>query len=1002
MTSPAPNPPSPDAAAGASGGEGLRALAALPLTSPGARGPRLITRVHASERAIEEAYKRLTALPRASIERSRAAEWLLDNHYVVQRAVRGLKEEFPVGFERRLRLVADSELCGLPLVYGVARELVAVGQCRVDVDSLTDAVAELQQSRTLTIAELWALPAMLRLALLEQLALAARDVAAVAEPTAAERQSDEEAGRLVASAIRSLRALEVADWKGFFERTSAVERILAQDPAGVYRQMDFDTRDRYRKAVEVIAAGTTGADEETVATAAVRLAGHGGDPRRRHVGHFLVSHGRLALERQLGARPRWRERWRRRLTTYPTATYLGSIGGLSATAAAALAAWLLPHATATMVALAVGVGLIPIVSVAVTLVNFMLTRVLPPRVLPKFDFARGIAAPWRTLVAVPALLSDLDEIDALLESLEIRYLGNRDQELQVALLTDLVDANRAHLPEDDVLVSRAVDGIAALNQRHGANGKGPFQLLHRARRWNPSEGCWMGWERKRGKLMQLNRLILRAAAGAAADQPRNAKSSDFELHIGDADFLAAVRFVIVLDADTDLPRGAAKQLAGALAHPLNRAEFDAVSQRVLEGYSILQPRVEISPLSARTSRFAALFAPAAGLDPYTRAVSDVYQDLVGEGTFVGKGIYDVADFARSLHDVVPDNALLSHDLFEGLHARAALLSDNILLEDHPSHYLAHTRRIDRWVRGDWQLLPWIGGRVPAATGGRRRNRLPLIGRWKIVDNLRRSLVAPALVMWLLAGWFLVPSIAAPWTLAAVCVPGVPALLDMLGRVRATIVCRLRGPTAAAEGDSLRPALGFWFCEVAFLPHTAAVTLNDPLHRRQSHPRPFKLIGAMQALEGGKQLVGIGHIKADAVVADKIGFFSAYRGGTEFDDRRCLLAAVFPGICQQIFEQHPEQAGIPIGSDILGNLHGDTSLRLGLLEFQGDKLRQPAQIDRLPVQVAAGYFRQLQQVIDELRHPLAGVAQTEEIIFPLVVELFLVFFQQYPAETIDMA
>jgi cyclic beta-1,2-glucan glucanotransferase len=825
VTSPAPNPPSPDAAAGASGGERLRALAALPLASPGGRGARLITRVRASERAIEEAYKQLTALPRASLERSHAAEWLLDNHYVVQRAVRGLTEEFPVGFERRLRLIAGGELDGLPLAYVVARELVAIGQCGVDVDSLPKAVAELQTSRSLTIAELWALPAMLRLALLEELALAARDLAAVVEPAALERQGEEECGRVIASAIRSLRALEVANWKQFFERTSAVERILAKDPAAVYRQMDFDTRDSYRKAVEVVASWTAGADEEAVATAAVRLAGRRGDPRRSHVGHFLVAGGRLELERELGARPRWSERWRRWLTTYPTATYLGSTGGLSAAAAAGLAAWLLPHATAPMIALAVAVGLIPIVSVAVTLVNFMLTHVLPPRALPKLDFAHGIASPWRTLVAVPALLSDIDEIDALLASLEIRYLANRDRELQFALLTDLCDADREHLPADDVLVGRAVDGIAALNQRHGANGQRPFQLLHRARRWNPSEGRWMGWERKRGKLRQLNRLILRAAATAAAGQQPDATGSDFQLHVGDTDFLAAVRFVIVLDADTDLPRDAAKELAGALAHPLNRAELDRVSQRVVEGYSILQPRVEISPLSARTSRFAALFAPAAGLDPYTRAVSDVYQDLFGEGTFVGKGIYDVADFERSLHDVAPDNALLSHDLFEGLLARAALLSDTILLEGHPSHYLAHTRRIDRWVRGDWQLLPWLGRWVPAANGGRHRNRLRLIGRWKILDNLRRSLVAPALVLWLLTGWFLVPSVAAPLTLAAVCVPGVPALLDVLGRLRAAAVRRLRGPAAAPEGESLRPALGFWLCDVAFLPHTATVTLN---------------------------------------------------------------------------------------------------------------------------------------------------------------------------------
>jgi cyclic beta-1,2-glucan synthetase len=818
VTSAIRSAPAPEeaAAAGASGSERLRALAALPLAGAGRRGPRLVARLREFERAIEAAYGRLRALPRQVVERSRAAEWLLDNHYVVQRAVRGLKEEFPVGFERKLRLVAHAgQLNGLPLVYLVARELVALGQGRVDIDSISNGIAEVQAVRSLSIAEVWALPALLRLGVLEQLALASRSIASATEPSELERQAEEDAGHIIANAVRSLRNLETADWKRFFEAVSMVNRILAEDPAATYVDMDFGTRDQYRKAVEQIAAGTSAAEEEAVARRAVDMA-RSSSGRREHVGYFLLAGGRDELEHAIASRPPWAERWRRLLRRRPTAAYLGSIAVLSGAALAALGSALAGGLSAATTALIAVLAIPSILTVAVTLVNALVTRLLPPHVLPKMDFARGIPARWRTLVAVPSLLLDDGEIDALLDALEIRFLANRDPELHFMLLSDFRDADAAHVDDDEALLRRATAGIAALNARYGAGGRGPFHLLHRERSWNEQEQCWMGWERKRGKLAQLNEWIL---GGGDAGHGDNAA---FAVHVGDPEFRAGVRFVIVLDADTELPRDSARQLAGALAHPLNRAELRGEPARVTDGYTVLQPRVEITPLSAAKSRFAALFSPAAGLDPYTRAVSDVYQDLFGEGTFIGKGIYDVADFERSLHDVVPVNALLSHDLFEGVHGRVGLLSDTVLLEEFPAHYLADARRLERWVRGDWQLLPWLGRTVPSASGP-RRNRLPLIARWKIFDNLRRSMVAATMVVLLLAGWLLLPGTALAWTVAVICVPGVPALLDLLAWPGRALSSWVLPPSAAPEPPSLRPALGSWLCEIVFLPHTAAVS-----------------------------------------------------------------------------------------------------------------------------------------------------------------------------------
>ena len=428
LSAPAPE----DAAAAApSAGDRLRALAALPLSGVGQRGPRLVARLREPERTIAAAYQRLSALPRPVIERSRSAEWLLDNHYVVQRTLRSLKEEFPLDFERKLRLVTDGPARGLALVYVVARELVAIGQGRVDIESLTNAIGQVQAVRSLTIAELWALPALLRLGLLEQLAAAAGAIPGAAPVSGQQRQVEEDAGRVIANVVRSLRTLETADWKQFFEAVSAVDRILAQDPSSLYRQMDFETRDHYRKAIEEVAAGTPDGDEEAVAREAVALSGRHASGRRNHVGHFLVAPGRLELEALLHARPRGKERWRRRVRARPTLTYLGAIGVLSAGGTAAMVFAFLQHASPLIAAVLLLTAVVPLVSAAVTLVNALLTRLLPPRALPKLDFSRGIPAPWRTLVAVPALLSDDEEVDELLAALEIRFLANRDAELHV-------------------------------------------------------------------------------------------------------------------------------------------------------------------------------------------------------------------------------------------------------------------------------------------------------------------------------------------------------------------------------------------------------------------------------------------------------------------------------------------------------------------------------------------------------------------------------------------
>jgi cyclic beta-1,2-glucan glucanotransferase len=792
--------------------EHLRHLAVAPLATAGLGVPSVPKRALRIRQAIESAYQQLR-MARGDVLASPAAEWLLDNHHIVERAFRLLSDEFPIEFERRLRRLTTGDPAGLSLVFALAREFVVIGNGYVDAEAATRLTARFQTLRRLSMAEIWALPIMLRLALLERLATIAPSIA----PTVEEPESRENAAdQIVASCIRSLRALETADWAAFFEGLSETEKLLRQDPARVYARMEFESRDRYRKVVEDLAA-YSGRDEETVAAEVLRAAQKGHDERTTHVGYFLIGAGAESLAQALGSRPPWRMRCREVATHHPTAAYLGTVASLTLLHEGALCAcltWLGAGVSLTVAALAL--ALVPAVTIAVTLVNTLVTRVLPPRVLPKMDFRKGIPPDYGTVVAVPALLGHAEDVRTLLARVELHWLANADANLHIVLLTDLNDADAQTLPGDDGLLHQADEGIRALNARYGKERTQPFHLLHRPRLWNASEGRWMGWERKRGKLVEFNRLLAGDSGHA------------FSLRVGDTEALRTIRFVITLDADTGLPRGSARRLVATFAHPLNRAEFDERTGRLVAGYTILQPRVEVTPLSADASWFAHVFAGDAGLDLYGRAVSNAYQDLFGEGIYVGKGIYDPVAFERSLRHRVPENTLLSHDLFEGIHGRAALVTDVVLLEDYPPDYLTHARRLHRWARGDWQLLPWLG-RVPLAGGGRGPNPLSLVSRWQIVDNLRRTLLAPALLGFLLLAWLGLPGSPSAWTVVALLALAAPALTETAEGLLSARILNAPSRTVGTVISRAGRSTALWGMHTALMAHRAIV-LSDAIVR----------------------------------------------------------------------------------------------------------------------------------------------------------------------------
>ncbi|MFI5107270.1 MAG: GH36-type glycosyl hydrolase domain-containing protein [Terriglobales bacterium] len=870
-----------------------KSLAGSHELNPKRASDQLLTRLAENEDVLFGVRDLLTEAVTANRRITPAGEWLLDNFYLIEEQIRTARKHLPKGYSRELPCLLNGPSAGLPRAYAIALETISHGDGRVDPESLSSFIAAYQTVATLKLGELWALPIMLRLALVENLRRVAARVAsdridrnraddwadqmtataekdpkslilviadmarsdpplmssfvaelarrlqgqgpALALPLTWIEQRLSETGTTikqlveaenqrqaadqvsVSNSIASLRLLGAMDWREFVETMSAVEQVLREDIGGVYGRMDFPTRDRYRHVIEKTAKNSS-LSESAVARAAIELAqrnasSRGSHPRAGHVGFYLIDDGLRQLQERAEVRLSAAEALRKLGGGFPLLLYLGAIvllsaviaGGLLAKAyAGGLHGWPL--------------GLMGIVSLlcashlAVALVNWLATLQAPPHLLPRMDFSEGIPPESRTLAVVPTMLTSAANLEELIEALEVRFLANRDDNLHLGLLTDFPDADQESLPEDEPLLRLARQKIEQLNDKYPGTNSGTFFLFHRPRRWNARERTWMGYERKRGKLGDLNALL------------RGDPGNRFSLVVGDTQVLPSVKYVITLDTDTQLPRDSAWQFVGAMAHPLNRARYDPDQQRVVEGYGILQPRVAASLPGTSRSRYARLFGSEPGIDPYTRAVSDVYQDLFHEGSFIGKGIYDVDAFEQALNGRFPENRILSHDLLEGCYARAGLLSDVQLYEEYPARYSADVSRRHRWIRGDWQLFRWVLPGAPGPDGRFQYNPLSGLSRWKIFDNLRRSLTPSALALLLILGWTVLPA-AWFWTVAVVALVLLPSLLvsvlDVLHKPGEVL---LRQHLAAAAHAAERH-----FAQAAFtlvcLPYEAFFTLD---------------------------------------------------------------------------------------------------------------------------------------------------------------------------------
>ena len=753
-------------------------------------------------------------------EAGKAAEWLLDNDYQVHRAIRQIAQDLPPSFLRRLPSLPE-EQGGRPRITALAGEMLRAAHLQLTHASAAQFVAEYQRYHTLTIAELWALPTMLRITCLEVLIAAFDELfeGGVAAPVDLTQDArcpvSLEATERVARSITNLATIAAIRWQDFFDEVSLVEAALCSDPANSYAAMDFATRDAYRDAIEQI-ADAAGLEEVSVAQAAIRRAeAEAGGSVQQHVGFWLIDEGRAGFEGDLGITLPTGKRLRRSVRSHPGSYYAAAIL-VAGAVSLVLPAFYLWSAGADAAQWLIGMlaSLLPASVLAFTLVHWGVTRLLAPTVLPKMNFDEGLPANAASAVIVPVIVSSTAQIEGLGEQLETHWLANADPHLRVALLADLPDSESEVDASDEALRRALVDMVAALNSRHtsiteSGRKSGPFHLLLRARLWNEGEGCWMGWERKRGKLEQFNRLIV------------DGDDSAFVVHEGERGALDTVRYAVTVDADTLLPPGTVARLVATLAHPLNHARFDRRTGRVRRGYALLQPRVEISPMAGTQTLFARLFTGDTAIDIYSRAVSDIYQDLFGAGIFVGKGAYDVRAFHASVDGRMPENRILSHDLLEGAHGRAALATDIVLYESFPSTYPEYARRLHRWIRGDWQLLGWIGWRAPGPDGTSLRPRISGIDRWKLLDNLRRSLVAPGSVALALAGWFLLPGSAWFWTMLVVLGPAGQLATDLVSGLA-------RGRRMGASyglRSRFQDQAGRWLLAMVCLLHEALLALG---------------------------------------------------------------------------------------------------------------------------------------------------------------------------------
>ena len=824
-----------------------------------------------SYKNILDSYEYLEKNAMQSGESIPAAEWLLDNLYLVEKEYKDILHNIPETYYKRLPVIDRGLMKNYPRIYHIAVEMVSHSDGRVDEDIIETFINAYQKNTVLTMGELWILPVMLRIAIIqniskicgsmvyaqkqkeyadkisyeianaynnenitdeinklddeniqfnpffsERLLKELRDAGIEnsevyrwideklsLNETSAEKEINTEHAReasfklSIGNSITSIRDIESLNWKLNFEKYSIVESILKEDPDGVYKEMDFESRDYYRHKIEKISKDAK-LSESFIAKKAVECASkcQSDAEYMKHIGYYLIDDGLDTLKSKLGVKSKGIKRIKAFMRKNRVKCYIGTILSGTVILDALLCCisfkmdmkpeWWRYVISAVFI-------IIPCSEIIISMLNWSINHLTLPRFIPKLELVNGIKDECKTIVVIPTLISSEKKVHDIVNDMEVYYLANTEKNLYFALLGDFKDSVREHEDDDEKIVNAALNDINILNQKYKGDGEDIFYFLSRYRQYNEKQNLWLGWERKRGKLMEFNALL------------RGSRDTSYNVISGNIQNLQSIKYIITLDADTALPRDSAKKLVGAMSHILNKPYIDKESKKVIRGHGLMQPRISVGTVSANKTLFSRIFSGETGIDMYTSAVSDIYEDIFDEGIFTGKGIYDVDVFSTVLKDEIPENTVLSHDLLEGSYARAALVTDIELIDGYPAYYNASAKRLHRWVRGDWQLLPWLA----------LRSHINTLSKWKIIDNLRRSLLSPSIIVLAVLSLTVLPSNQI-WIITAF----ISLLFPILFDVSETVVTPVKGISLSGKIQNGKMALEQFFLIFTFLPFMA--------------------------------------------------------------------------------------------------------------------------------------------------------------------------------------
>ncbi len=835
----------------------------------------LIDRLDSNYKIISSIYQKFNNTCKSKKDFLPAAQWLLDNFYKIEEQVKVIRQELAREKFLKLYSLNNGYLKGYPRAYAIALDLISHTDGRLDEKILVDFTMSYQMHSVLSIAEIWSLSLMVRTALIEVIRNVSENIyssqmdlekleelkfdngANVIDYLKKDldsmervntsyiehilkklRQKEVESGEIIdyinrklvefdieldkvieiahgeqaarkisiGNAIISLNVISTIDWNDIFERLSIVEEILKEDPAKVYPEMDFSSRDYYRHMIEKISSRCK-VSETKIARMIIEYCHKAdcdtGDERARHVGYYLLDEGRKKLLKSLDCKIS-----NVHFHNYSISTYLVPIGILTGASAFALALYAYNASGSLWISILTAlITLIPLSDIYVKLINWIVTKVIPPSFIPKLEYRRGIGEDAATIVVIPTLLASANTVEELVKKLEVYYLGNREKNLYFALVGDFKDSENKMMKNDKQIIDEALSRISELNKKY-ASKEDIFYYMHRKRLYSKNQKKWMGWERKRGALVEFNELIL------------GSKDTSYNVVSGDIGPLNKIRYVITLDADTNLPLGVAKKLIGAISHPLNKARYNRDEGIVTSGYGLIQPRIGVDIEDANASAFTRIFAGHGGIDPYSTASSDVYQDMFSQGSFTGKGIYDLNLFNEVLRDTVPDNTILSHDLLEGSYLRTGLAADIELIDGYPTKYSSYIMRLHRWTRGDWQILQWLFKSVKNRLGEKVENPIAATSKWKIADNLRRSILPIAQLFMLVLGLTILPGGGLLWLSLTIFIIGFPVIIEAINFFTSKNYKTIRGNVNANIIYGIKRPIYQTALLLLFLPHQA--------------------------------------------------------------------------------------------------------------------------------------------------------------------------------------